>query len=154
MSAIRFDKSLIKYFSGEMTNTEVLSQMCEHLQSMGIVKDTYKEAILKREKIYPTGLDCKGINIAIPHADIQNVNEAAICVGVLKSPVLFNIMDEPDNTVEINLVIMLALTEAHGHIDILNKIVNLIQNQDELRAILKSENVEDIENLIKSRILN
>ncbi len=154
MSIIKFDKSLIKQFYGEMTNIEVLSQMCEHLQSMGIVKNTYKEAILNREKIYPTGLDCKGINIAIPHADIQNVNEAAICVGVLKNPVLFHIMDEPDNTVEIHLIIMLALTEAHGHIDILNKIVSLIQNQEELKRILQSNNVEDIEKLIKEKILN
>lgn len=153
MSTIRFDKSLIRYVRDARTSEEVLCQMCGQLQEMGLVKDSFQQAILDREAAYPTGLDCGGINIAIPHSDIQNVNEAAICVGVLENPVLFHAMDDPEREIPVQLVIMLALTEAHGHIEILQKIVALIQNQEELRQILESENADAVEALIKKHIL-
>jgi len=86
--------------------------------------------------------------VAIPHADICHVNEAAICVAVLKTPAPFRAMDEPDNDVPVSLVIMLALTEAHGHIEMLQRIVKLIQNQeagqpDTIHKIIKQYLLED-----------
>ena len=119
MSGIAFNESLILKFDKPMTDREVLSAMTDYLCEKGIVKDTYKQAILEREQSFPTGLKTGGINVAIPHADICHVNEAAICVAVLKTPAPFRAMDEPDNDVPVSLVIMLALTEAHGHIEML-----------------------------------
>ncbi len=110
MSGIAFNESLILEFDKPMTDREVLSAMTDYLCEKGIVKDTYKQAILEREQSFPTGLKTGGINVAIPHADICHVNEAAICVAVLKTPAPFRAMDEPDNDVPVSLVIMLALT--------------------------------------------
>ena len=115
MSGIAFNESLILEFDKPMTDREVLSAMTDYLCEKGIVKDTYKQAILEREQSFPTGLKTGGINVAIPHADICHVNEAAICVAVLKTPAPFRAMDEPDNDVPVSLVIMLALTTFTGN---------------------------------------
>ena len=44
-------------FDTHLTNTEVLSAMADNLCKRGIVKETYKKAILDREQEFPTGLN-------------------------------------------------------------------------------------------------
>lgn len=154
MSSITLRESLILRFDQKMTDTEVLSAMCENLHREGIVKESYQAAILEREASYPTGLKCGGINIAIPHADIIHVNEAAISVAILKEPAPFKAMDEPDGDVPVNIVIMLALTEAHGHIEMLQKIVGLIQNQDELQKMIDTDDKKAVMELMEKELLS
>ena len=153
MSAIIFDESFILRFDTHLTNTEVLSAMADNLCKRGIVKETYKKAILDREQEFPTGLNTGGINVAIPHADISHVNKAAICVGILKEPAAFHAMDEPDYDVPVKLVIMLALTEAHGHIEMLQRIVKLIQNQEDVKHIVEAGQPDIIHKIIKQYLL-
>ena len=153
MSSIAFNESLVLTFDKPMTDREVLSAMTDYLCGKGIVKDTYKEAILEREQSFPTGLKTGGINVAIPHADICHVNQASICVAILKTPAPFRAMDEPDNDVPVSLVIMLALTEAHGHIEMLQRIVKLIQDQEEVRRIVEAGSPAQVSTIIKKYLL-
>ena len=151
--SILFDQSLILRIEDTKTNTEVLTQMCDHLCEQGLVKDTYCQAILDREANFPTGLKTGAINIAIPHADVCHVEQAAICVAVLNPPVDFRAMDEPEDAVPISLVIMLVLTEPHGHLEMLQRIVGLIQDQQEVKRIMEAEHKGEIEEIIRKHLL-
>lgn len=154
MSNIMLRESLILRLDQKMTDREVLSVMCDNLCREGIVKESYLAAILEREASYPTGLKCGGINIAIPHADIVHVNEAAISVAILKVPAPFKAMDEPDGDVPVSIVIMLALTEAHGHIEMLQKIVGLIQNQAGLQKLIETDDKKAVMELMDKELLS
>ncbi|WP_029452879.1 PTS sugar transporter subunit IIA [Clostridium algidicarnis] len=153
MDTITFNKSLILRMNQEKTDIEVLTLLASRLCELGLVKDTYKKAILDREEQYPTGLFIGEANVAIPHADIKHVNQASICVGILENPVKFNAMDEPTNEIDVSLVIMMALTEAHGHIDMLQKVVKLIQNQELVKKVIKSRDSQTIYQIIKEELL-
>lgn len=151
--SIAFDQSLILRIENAKTNMEVLTRMCQHLCEKGIVKDTYCEAILERERNFPTGLNTHGINIAIPHADVCHVNMASLCVAVLDPAVDFHAMDEPEDAIAVSLVIMLVLTEPHGHLEMLQKIVGLIQNQEDVKQIIVAEDKSAIETVIRRYLL-
>ena len=151
--SILFDQSLILRIENAKTNTDVLTQMCTHLCEKGLVKETYCQAILEREANFPTGLNTGAINIAIPHADVCHVNTAAICVAVLNPAVDFRAMDEPEDAVPISLVIMLVLTEPHGHLEMLQKIVGLIQDQEEVKHIMSADSKAEIEAVIRKHLL-
>lgn len=153
MGDIKFSKSQIIYLQEPSTDAEVLTVMTDLLHQKGYVKDTYQQAILNREKAFPTGLFTGGINVAIPHADVEHVDEASICVGILRKPVKFHAMDEPDNFIDVSLVIMLALKEPHGHIDMLTKVVNLIQNQETVKEITNSNDESIVYSIIKKYLL-
>ena len=84
----------------------------------------------EREKNYPTALEVGEINVAIPHCDAENANEAAVCVGILRKPVDWRRMDDPDATTPVRLVFMLALNEAHSHLEMIQKIIGVIQDQE------------------------
>lgn len=153
MSEVVFNESLIVELDDLYTNKEALSSIANHLYEKGYVKEGYKEAILAREADFPTGLFTGEINIAIPHADVNFVNEASIAVGILKKPVKFRAMDEPDNEIEVSLIIMLALKEAHGHIQMLQKVVSLIKNQDSIKKIISCNDLKTIYEIISEYLL-
>ncbi len=153
MKDISFSEELILKIEGKKKDEEVLAYMAEHLHSLGLVKESYVQAITDREKEFPTALYTGNINIAIPHADTVHVEKAAISVGILKEPVIFRAMDDPDKEVEVKLVIMLALKEAHGHIEMLQKVVSLIQDQESLKRVIDSEDLSTIYEIISQKLL-
>lgn len=153
MSDILFDESMILELEDVNSNTQALTLLTDYLLEKGYVKEGYKEAILEREASFPTGLSTGAINIAIPHADTSYVNQAALCVGISKKPVKFSAMDEPDHQIDVNIVIVLALKEAHGHLEMLQKVVELIKDQDNLKSIVTANDKEPVYNMIARYLL-
>jgi PTS system galactitol-specific IIA component len=153
MSEVVFNDSLIVKLNNVKTDKEVLSEIADNLYDKGYVKEGYKQAILEREAEFPTGIFTGGINVAIPHADVNFVNQASIAVGILDEPVKFHVMDEPENEIDVNLIIMLALKEAHGHIEMLQKVVSLIQNQESIKEILSSDDLKTVYKIISGYLL-
>ena len=150
---INFNKELIYKKESTLKKNEVLAEMAELLRKNGFVKDTYGEALIKREEEYPTGLETGEINVAIPHVDVKHVNEAAIAVGILKNPIDFNKMEEPENSTAVRIIIMLALDSPQGHIDMLGKIIEMIKNRETLNQLVKEDNKEEIYKIISKHLL-
>ena len=71
------------------TKEEALSYLTDKLISKGIVKESYKQAIIDREHVFPTGLQFESYGIAIPHTDVEHVNKEQIALMTLKEPVSF-----------------------------------------------------------------
>ena len=70
-------------------NIEVLQLMGDAMIQEGYGEEGFTEAILKREKDYPTGLDVNGIGVAIPHTDAEHVKKEGISIAVLNPPIEF-----------------------------------------------------------------
>lgn len=83
--------------------------MAETLEQSGCVKPTYTEAVIERERDYPTGIQLEGpINIALAHAAPDHVLKNGIILGILSSPVSFYEMSNPQNLIPVQIVFMLA----------------------------------------------
>ncbi|ERL09493.1 PTS sugar transporter subunit IIA [Olsenella profusa] len=152
MSDMAFGPELILLLDGVKDYQMAESDLANRLVKLGYAKDSYPQAIAEREIVYPTGLDVGGINAAMPHCDISNVNRAAICVGVLKNPVEWRRMDDQDATCKVSFVIMLALKEAHAHLDMLQKVVALIQDQGLMTKIVAAANTNEVYQLVGERL--
>lgn len=152
MSDMAFGPELILLLDGVKNYQMAESDLANRLVKLGYAKDSYPQAIAEREIVYPTGLDVGGINAAMPHCDISNVNRAAICVGVLKNPVEWRRMDDQDATCKVSFVIMLALKEAHAHLDMLQKVVALIQDQGLMTKIVTAANTNEVYQLVGERL--
>ena len=80
-----FNKDLV--FCLEADNQEQLfDQVATLLEDKKVVTDTYRSALIEREKMFPTGLDMEFLgkdlpNVAIPHTDtIHNLTENVVVV--------------------------------------------------------------------------
>lgn len=150
---IKFSKELILRKKEETGQDEILLEMAKLLKNKGFVKETYGEALLQREKEYPTGLETGETNVAIPHVDIKHVNSAAIAVGILEKPIEFHKMEEPEKSVNVGIIIMLALDKPHAHIDMLGKIIEMIKNKEVLKDIINEKNEENNYKIISKYLL-
>lgn len=131
---------------------EVLGFMANTLLSKGYVKETYPNAILKREKEFSTGLPGNGYGVAIPHTDPEHVNQSIMAVGLLKKPVKFKMMGNHDEQIEVELCFMLALKESHSHIQILQRLMNVIQDEAIMKKIKNVASQSELYELLSANI--
>lgn len=118
------------------TRDEVLRNIAGALCTKGIVKDTFAEALLARERDYPTGLAIGEINLAIPHAQPEHVNEIAVAIAVPRRPVQFQDMGDHDSAVEVSVIVCLALKKMDDNIKMLPALMTFFAGEENLRAIL------------------
>ena len=152
MADIAFSSELVVMLDDVKTYQEAEAVLAKHLVELGYAKSSFPQAIAEREESFPTGLQIGEFNAAMPHCDPENVNQAAICVGVIKNPVNWKRMDDPDETCKVSLVTMLALTEAHSHLEMLQKVVALIQDQGLMGKIASVSSPQEVFELVGSKL--
>ncbi len=133
------------------TSDDVMKQLGAAFIKEGYCKDTYVEALMKRESEFPTGLDVDGIGVAIPHTDVSHVKEPGIAIAVLKNPVTFIQMGTDDETIRVKLVFMLAVTDPSAHIDELQRIIEIIQDKAVLEKLFETTDKEKIIEIIREK---
>lgn len=130
---------------------EVLQIMGDALIRAGYGEKGFTDAVLEREKDYPTGLDIDGIGVAIPHADSEHIKKEGIAISILKNPVEFGAMGEKNSMISVKIVIMFTVAGAGKQIDRLLQILNVLRDEEILKGLLNAENKEEIRTAIQKR---
>ena len=136
-----FSKDLV--FCLEADNQEQLfDQVATLLEEKKVVTDTYRSALIEREKIFPTGLDMEFLgkdlpNVAIPHTDtIHNLTENVVVVRLAK-PVTFHNMIAPDKEVEVSLLFFIINNSSSSQTNILAQLMDFFTGNGYLEALSK-----------------
>ena len=136
-----FRKDLV--FCLEADNQEQLfDQVATLLEEKKVVTDTYRSALIEREKIFPTGLDMEFLgkdlpNVAIPHTDtIHNLTENVVVVRLAK-PVTFHNMIAPDKEVEVSLLFFIINNSSSSQTNILAQLMDFFTGNGHLEALSK-----------------
>lgn len=145
-------KELIKLNLEAENFEEALKSMAQAFVDAGVAKESYPEAIVEREKVYPTALPATAFDIAVPHTFAEHVNEPAMGIAVLKKPVEFRQMGSPDIILHPQVLFMLAITDPEDQITLLRKIMSLIQNEESLNDIKNAQSVEELYSIAYSNL--
>lgn len=129
------DKNYLAVSLSGKNDKDVLGKMADAMFEEGYVNDGFHDAIIKREKNFPTGLPTGEINVAIPHTDPEYVNKPAVCLGILERPVEFNVMGMENEKVEVTILFMLAIKKKEDQLGLLQKLIATCQNQQTLKII-------------------
>ena len=132
------------------TDVGVIGILADKLIGKGIVRESFKSAVIAREQTIPTGLHTERIGIALPHTSEDHVNRNGLAVGFLRSPVRFRAMGMPEEEVSVEIVFLLALTDPHGHIDILQELAAAFEKPDVLLAMKEARDFDRMTELIAS----
>lgn len=133
------------------TYEDVLKQVGEAMTQEGYAKESYVDALIKREKEFPTGIDVDGIGVAIPHTDVSHVKKPGIAIAVLNKPATFIQMGTDNEPVEVRLIFMLAMVNPNKHIDQLQRILAVIQDTDVLKQLHEVKEANQIIKIIKEK---
>lgn len=146
------DPELILLDVEATTYEDVMKTVGSALIQEGYTKESYIDALIEREKNYPTGLNVSGFGVAIPHADAKHVNKAGIAVATLKNPVTFDEMGGMDgDKIDVKLVFMLAVVDPNHHIDELGRIIEIIQDQEVLARLMNAADKQTIIDIITEK---
>ena len=123
---------------------EAIYILADVLHKNGYVRDSFGEAAIEREKVFPTGIENGGSNFALPHTDPEHVIKPGIAVGILNKPIPFKRMDDDNEYVEIPIMFMLAIKEPDEQISALRTLMLLLQDRSVFQDLLGSKTGGDV----------
>ena len=131
---------------------EIIHFLAEQLKKENKVKDTFEQAVKSREAVHPTGLPSGEIAVAIPHTDVQYVNAPAITFATLSHPISFHNMAVTEQTLNVQIVVMLALKNPHSQVEMLQKLMALFQDQELLSKLMQISSDKDLYKAVSKHI--
>lgn len=138
------ENKIIKLKERKLNNKkEVLEKLADILIEKKIVKESFKEAVIKRELKYPTGLQFESYGIALPHTESEYVNTSQIAIMTLEQPVKFIEMASDNKEIDVKTIFMLALKDKEQHIKILQKLIEIVQDEAVMNNLESFENSEE-----------
>ena len=136
-----FRKDLVFCLEAD-SQEQLFDQVATLLEEKKVVTDTYRSALIEREKMFPTGLDMEFLgkdlpNVAIPHTDtIHNLTENVVVVRLAK-PVTFHNMIAPDKEVEVSLLFFIINNSSSSQTNILAQLMDFFTGNGHLEALSK-----------------
>ena len=147
-------KELVLVGMEEPSAEEAMRALARAMLAQCLVRESFVEAVLEREKTYPTGIPAKAFDIALPHTMAEHVITPCLAVGVLKEPVEFRQMGTPDIILHPRLIFMLAISDPKEQIGQLKKIMKLLQNDELLLGIRDAQNAEQVVKILAPALEN
>jgi len=131
---------------------DIVNVLGRRLFEDGYTRESFVQAALDREEEMPTGLPLNGsYNAAIPHTDVEHVIKPGVAFGTLKSPVIFQNMAVPEESVDVSLVFLLALDQPKAQIGMLQQIAGILQDPQIIKDLMNASECEDIIRIIGNR---
>lgn len=136
------------------TNLEVndfsttIQKMGSKMKNLGYVEDTFIDAVITRENSFPTGLELADYSIAIPHTDPEHVRKSAIAIATLSQPVAVNSMIDPQKSVEVSFIVLMAIKDPKGQLAMLSKLMGFFQDVETLKQLEAAQEKEEIIHII------
>ncbi|MBC5690333.1 PTS sugar transporter subunit IIA [Mediterraneibacter sp. NSJ-55] len=126
---------------------EVIRLLAGKAMENGLIEEEFITAVLAREKEYPTGLPT-AVPIAIPHIH-DGCLKSFFSMAVLKNPVSFRCMGDPDETVEALLVFLFGITDPSYQTAVLKKFSTIFQDEETLEKLKNVTDAEELMNQMK-----
>ena len=132
------------FYYDNISQKDLFIQVGKLLQQDQIVSDNYTEALIDREKEYPTGFDLQEISVAIPHVAAEYIKKNGIWCAVVRSGCDWvNIEDETEQ-LSVNIVFGLLISDSNQQLELLQKITKIFRKIDVLKEISQLSTSKDI----------
>lgn len=129
----------------------VIRTAVARLTENGYTDPRYADAVIERERAYPTGLPTDEVITALPHASSSYVKKTGVCVVRLQSPVDFGNMGDPDEKLPVELVFLLAnASGADAHLDDLQELMECFSREGLLRDLKNAADAEQLRQIFAS----
>jgi galactitol PTS system EIIA component len=135
-----------------ISREDIIEQLGTLLERNGYVKDTYTQAVLDREKVFPTGLQTNILGFAIPHTDTEHVYKSAVAIAILTEPVVFQAMDSPLTDISVNVVMMLAISDPKAVVMVLRQVISILEDEAALQALLRASTPAEIREIVNGHM--
>lgn len=119
----------------------IIKEIFENIKKSGLVKDENEalKSLLKREEMGSTGI---GNGFALPHAKTDAVDEIIITLGISKSMIEYDSIDE--EPVNIFFMFLCPISKSHEYLKILARISRIMRLEGFRENLLKCNTIDEI----------
>lgn len=114
---------------------EALARLAGAAVAAGHGRPTLVEAVIERERRFPTGLPTE-VASAIPHTDAVHVVRAGLGVATLAEPVAFGQMGGAGETLPVRFVVMLFITDPADQVAALQQVLGRLSDTAGVQQLL------------------
>ena len=150
MNGDMIKKELIEIDFDVKNQNEYFEKMAKKLNELGYVKDTFLEAILKREEKFPTALPLEPYIVAIPHVEPEHVKKPFIAASRLKNTIEWRDMAANENVLNTRFVFMLGFLEYTDHVNLLQVLIENFQNEELMDKLIEAKDKEKFLELLRA----
>ena len=129
---------------------DLFRKASHYLRQKGYVAESFLEALLKREKEYPTGLPTSGVKVALPHTDMEHALRSGILVINLKQEVLFKEMGSDDRDIPVEVFFLIVVHDSAKQTDVLKNMVGMFADEPLLTRIKKARTPQETVSLLSA----
>lgn len=147
-----FDSNLILFDVEVEDKEQLLKMLTAKLINKGYVKESFTNAVIEREKSFPTGLPTAGVKVALPHTRPEHVLKACILVANLKKPIIFKDMGSGVKDINAEMVFLLAVADPNSQIVVLKKMMEIFAKEEALKKLKRSTNPEDLLKILREEL--
>ncbi|MCS7010360.1 MAG: PTS sugar transporter subunit IIA [Anaerolineales bacterium] len=127
---------------------EAMRLMADVMFQKGYVKESFIQSLLEREAVHPTGIPTP-IPVGLPHTGIEHCIQPGVCIGILKSPVIFGMIGAPEQRLSTRLIFMLSIVNPAEQVEMLQKVVDFFQKTDRMQALLNAQTALEAFEIVK-----
>ncbi|TKV10437.1 PTS galactitol transporter subunit IIA [Citrobacter sp. wls619] len=128
-----------------------LAHIGEEMLAKGVVHESYPQALMEREAIFPTGIALERHAVAIPHCEAVHAKSPAIYLIRPETPVNFQQADD-DEEIAVSLIIALIVENPTAQLKLLRRLFSELQNPNTIEALLNAPDAE-LAMLFREKIL-
>lgn len=134
--------------------TKVFEFLSSALIEQGFVKESFLQAIIDRESVYPTALCTEPFSIAIPHTDPEHIEKPFVALARLDKPVAWRQMVSEEVT-NVKMVFMLGFKRhSEYHIKLLQRLMDLFATDEFANKLMSVDSIENCYELAKNNLGN
>lgn len=133
-----FSSNRIFTINQPVCQAELLEKLAVSLYNDGLVKTSFANSVLLREKEFPTGIFMESHSVAIPHTEFAHVCHTGFAVAINHSGVPFYRSDATAQTVIPKIIVMMAIDADCEKVTIIQSLFTLLASQQQVDDICKS----------------
>ncbi len=142
------ETDLVFYNLPVLDQNELFDFMADRLEKKDYVTEGFRGAIKKREKEFPTGLQLQDMNVAIVHTEAMYAKTEKLVVIKPEQSITFKNIENLE-PIEVDLVFGLILNNSEEHLEILQKISQLLQQETIIQSILNVTSKDELTNFMQ-----
>jgi PTS system galactitol-specific IIA component len=151
MSDVACREDLILLGIEAASHEDAIRALSARLEAGGYVRPSFAEAVIDREKTFPTGLPTQP-PVAIPHTDVEHCLKPAVAVATLKRPVSFQAMGR-GGELQVGIIFLLSITNPQSQVGWLGRLVQFFQEPGLLSRLTGAASAGEVAEILNDRLL-
>lgn len=142
---------LINLHCHSSTHIELFQTVGQELEGKGWVTKEYIPSLIQRESEFPTGLQTRFVNIALPHTDCDTVERPFIYIVKNEQPITMLQMGDNAET-PCQYFLFLGIKDPKSQVGLLSTLMELFSDEEFVRCFTAIEDGEQMYHVVYKKL--